>query len=75
MFPEIDRVKNFLSSAARIGECVSKYISLISKKKPIKTRRQKAKETKKRKRLTVENLTEYDDAVYEFALCTFNLLD
>ena len=36
---------------------------------------QKAKETKEEKRISVENLTGYDDIVREFALCTFNLLD
>ena len=51
-----------------------------NKKKPNKqTRRQKKrktkKETKEQKRISVENLTEYDDIVCEFALCTFNLLD
>ena len=40
-----------------------------------KTRRQKEKETKEKKRVSVENLTGYDDIVCEFALCTFNLLD
>ena len=40
-----------------------------------KTTRQKAKETKEEKRISVENLTEYDDIVCEFALCSFNLFD
>ena len=39
-----------------------------------KLRRQKAKETKEEKRISVEDLTGYDDIVCEFALCTFNLL-
>ena len=39
------------------------------------TRRQIAKETKEEMRTYVENLTEYDDIVCEFPLCTFNLLD
>ena len=39
-----------------------------------KTRRQKAKETKEEKTISVENLTGYDDTVWKFALCTFNLL-
>ena len=38
-------------------------------------RKQKAKETKEEKRISVENLTEYDDIVCEYALCTFNLFD
>ena len=39
-------------------------------KKLHKTRRQKAKETKDEKRMSVENLTGYDDVVCKFALCT-----
>ena len=35
----------------------------------------KQKETKEEKRISVENLTGYDDIVWEFALCTFHLLD
>ena len=35
----------------------------------------KAKETKEEKRVSVENLTEYDDIVCEFNLCTVDLLD
>ena len=34
----------------------------------------KAKETKEEKRLSVENLTVYDDSVCEFALCTLTYL-
>ena len=49
---------------------------LIKKKKQSKkTRRQKAKETKEEKRVSVENLTGYDYMAFEFAQCTFNLLD
>ena len=44
---------------------------LIKKKQ---TKRHKAKETKEEKRICVENLTGYDDIVWEFPLCTFNLL-
>ena len=44
-------------------------------KKPLKTRRQNGEETKEEKRIYVENLTEYDDIVYEFTLCTFDLTD
>ena len=36
---------------------------------------QKAKETTEEKRLSVENLTGYDDIVCEFILCNFNLPD
>ena len=50
--------------------CVRIYIfNLKTKKTTTKiTRRQKAKETKKEKRTSVENLTGYDDIIYEFAL-------
>ena len=65
---------------ARMFECVSEYMFLISvfnfKKNSAKeTRRQKAKETKKEKRISVENRVGYDDIVCEFDLLTFNLLD
>ena len=48
--------------------CIRIYIFHL--KKTNKTRRQKAKETKKEKRISVENLTGYDHIVCEFALCT-----
>ena len=51
----------------------SEYMFLIFLKKI--TRRQKAKETKEKKIISVENLTGYNDIVCEFALCTFNLID
>ena len=38
-------------------------------------RKQKAKETKEEKRISVKNLLEYDDIVCEYALRTFNLFD
>ena len=47
--------------------CIRIYIFNFKKK-------QKAKETKEEKRISVENLTGFDDIVWEFALCTFNLL-
>ena len=40
-----------------------------------KSRRQKAEETKEEKRISVVNLTGYDDIVCKFSLCTFDLLD
>ena len=50
----------------KVVKCVSGYMFLISKKKK-KThthpRRQKAKETKEEKRISVENLTGYDNIV------------
>ena len=35
----------------------------------------KEKESEKEKKLSVENLTGYNDIIWEYALCTFNLLD
>ena len=45
----------------------------LSKKE--KTHKEKAKEAKEEKRISLENLMEYDDIVCEFALCTFNVCD
>ena len=39
------------------------------------TRRQKAKKTKEEKKISLENLTGYNDIVCEFAMCTFKVLD
>ena len=69
LFLEIGRM-TFLSFA-RPHKSVSEYSFLIKKI----TRRQKAKETKEEKRISVEILTGYDDIVCKIALCTFNLLD
>ena len=46
--------------------CIRIYIFLISKNKTRKQNK-KAKETKDEKRSSVENLTGYDDIVWEFA--------
>ena len=40
-----------------------------------KKKQQIAKETTEQKRISVENLTGYDDIVYEFTMRTFNLRD
>ena len=40
-----------------------------------KSKKKKKKKTKEEKRISVKNLTGYDDIVCEFALRTFNLLD
>ena len=42
-------------------------------KKNTHTRKQKSKETKEEKRISVGNLTGYDDIVCEFPMCTINL--
>ena len=57
--------------------CIGIYIfNLKTKaKKAKKIRRQKAKETKGKKKISVENLTGYYNIISKFALCTFNLLD
>ena len=76
--PEIDWEKHFYHLPARIAECVSESIFLISKKKKKKKKKGKknqTKETKEEKRISVENLTGYYDAFCKFALRTFNLLD
>ena len=80
LFPEIELVKSFYHLPACIVECYQNMYFNYKKKQPKKKkkkekrRRQKAKETKEEKRISVENLTGYDDIVCEFALCTFNLL-
>ena len=60
MFPEIRRRKKILSLPARIVECVSEYIFLISKNKQAKKAQKskntkKAKETKEERRIFPEN--------------------
>ena len=51
-----------------------KKSSLVSKKQNKKAKqKQEAKETKEEKRISLENLTGYDDFVYEFTLCIFKL--
>ena len=55
--------------------CIRIYIFNFKKTKPKITRIQKVKETKVEKKISVENLTEYEDIVCEFVLCTFNLFD
>ena len=60
MFPETGRVKKFYYSPARIVECVSEYIFLISKNKQAKKTKAKqvykqAKETKEKKIISAEN--------------------
>ena len=51
------------------------YFQFQNKTQKKETRRQKAKETKEEKSVSVENVTGYDGNVCEFALCTFNLFD
>ena len=49
------------------------YILIFKKNK--KTTRQKAKETKKENRISMEKPMGCDVTVLKFALCTFDLLD
>ena len=80
LFPEIGPVKIFLSlTRPHSRMCIRIHVSNLKQKtkkakKKKKNRRQKAKETKEEKTISVENLTGYDDTVWKFALCTFNLL-
>ena len=78
MFPEIGRVKIFLSITSplsplpphsRMGMRI--YIS-FSKNNTL-THKQKAEETKEEKRISVENQMVYDDIVCKFAVWTCNL--
>ena len=58
LFPEIDRVKSFYHSPARIVECASECQFLITKNKQTTTKNKnakKAKETKEEKRIYPEN--------------------
>ena len=74
LFPEIGQLKIVLSLTRPHSQmCIRPYI--FNQKKNKQARTQKAKETKEEKRISVKNLTGYDDVVCEFALCTFNLLN
>ena len=76
LFPDF-QVNFFYHSPARIVECISQYIFLISKRKKSKRikKTKKAKEIKEENKIFVKNLTGYDDTFCEFALCSFNSLD
>ena len=50
-------------------------INIFSFKGKARTRTKKTKETKEGKRISVENLTRYNDIICKFDMCTFNLLD
>ena len=51
------------------------YFYFQKKKNTKKQEDKKIKGTKEEKTISVENPTEYDDIVREFALCNFNLPD
>ena len=60
LFPEVGQVKFFHHSPARIVECVSEYIFLISKNKQtsIKNKDTKKAKEKEEKRISSENRLE-----------------
>ena len=55
--------------------CIRTLILIKNNDNKKVTRREKAKETKQEKRVSLENLTRYDGIVREFTLCNFNLFD
>ena len=56
--------------------CIRIYFDFLKKiKKKQNKKTKKAKAAKEERRISVENLTGYDDIVCKFALCTFKLLD
>ena len=73
LFPGIGRAKNFLITYPPTYSNVYQNIFCLMKK--TNTRKQKAKEAKEEKRISIENLTGCYDIACEFALCTFNLRD
>ena len=74
LFPDIGRVKIFLSLIRpHCQMCIRIYIFNFTKTKRQNKKTKKAKETKEENRISLENLTGYDDIVCEFALCTFSL--
>ena len=81
LFPEIDRIKIFISlTQPHSRMCIRIYLFNFKKSKQTSKQKtnkktKKAKECKEKKRMYVKNLTAYDDIVCEFALRTFNLLN
>ena len=76
LFPEICRVnKIFFTHPPALSNVYQNIYFFQKKKERKKKKTKKVQATKEEKRITVENLTGYDDIVCKFALCTFNLLD
>ena len=74
-FQEIDQANLFLPLTHPNSQmCIRIYIFKYKKTKP-KITRQKAKETKEEKSISVGYITGYNDIVCKLALCTFNLLN
>ena len=90
LFPEIGQMKNFSSltrphsrMCIRINIfCFKQKKTQIKKQKKLKKIEKQKKPKKKRRKgmlllltISVENLLEHDDIVWQFVLCTFNLHD
>ena len=89
LFPEIGRVKIFLSLTSPPSRvCIRIYIFCFKQKNIHRNKTKETKENRKTKETkeetekvnvvyttSVENLTWYDDIVWQFALCTFKLYD
>ena len=69
LFPEIDRVKTFLSLTACIVECVSEYIFLIKKNRQRKQEDQKKK--KKKSKEAIVNIVCELDRVANFSCFSY----
>ena len=73
-FQEINQVNLFLPLTNPNNQmCIRIYIFNFEKTKT-KITRQKAKETKEEKSISVGYITGYNDILCKLALCTFNLL-
>ena len=72
LFPEIGRLKTFLSvNCSHSRMSIGRYNFNLKKQKQEDKKKKKAKESNKKKRISTENLPGYNDIVCEFALCTF----
>ena len=71
LFPEIDRVKTFLSLTACIVECISEYIFLIKKKIQINKHQKKKKKKKKKSKEAIINIVCELDRVANFSCCSY----
>ena len=71
LFPEIGRLKTFLSvNCSHSRMSIGRYNFNLKKQKQ-EDKKKKAKESNKKKRISTENLPGYNDIVCEFALRTF----
>ena len=75
LFSEIGRERISLSFTRPHSQmCIRIYIFNFNNYSIKRKKRKKVKQLKK-KTISVESLTRYNDIVCEFALCTFNILD